>query len=68
MMTLDTTFFTPPLMLYDRTAAELMTPNPKSVRQTATVAEATACLSLLGISEGAGEHRTGGDTGSDRGG
>ena len=36
MQTLDTTRLTPPLMLYDRTAAELMTPNPKSVRQTAT--------------------------------
>jgi CBS domain-containing protein len=50
MQTLDTTRLTPPLMLYDRTAAELMTPNPKSVRQTATVAEAAAFLSLRGIS------------------
>jgi CBS domain-containing protein len=50
MKTLNPTRLTPPLMLHDLTAADLMTPNPKSVRQTATVAEAAAFLSLRGIS------------------
>ena len=50
MKTLDPTRLAPPLMLRDRTAADLMTPNPKSVRQTATVSEAAAFLSLRGIS------------------
>jgi CBS domain-containing protein len=50
MTTFDSTRLTPPLMLHDRTAAELMTPNPKSVRQSATVAEAATFLSLRGIS------------------
>ena len=33
---------TPPLVLRARTAADLMTPDPKSVRWDATVAEAAA--------------------------
>ena len=50
MKTLDPTRLAPPLMLHDRTAADLMTPNPKSARQAATVSEAAAFLSLRGIS------------------
>jgi hypothetical protein len=40
----------PRLVLRAETAAELMTPNPKSIRRSATVAEATAFLSSRGIS------------------
>ncbi len=39
-----------PLMLQARTAAELMTTNPQSLRQGATVAEAAAFLSTRGFS------------------
>jgi CBS domain-containing protein len=38
------------LLLHAETAAELMTPNPVSVRDTATVAEAIALLTSKGIS------------------
>ena len=38
-----------PLMLHARTAADLMTPNPQSLRQDATVAEAAAFLSTRGF-------------------
>jgi CBS domain-containing protein len=38
------------LMLQSRTATELMTPNPQSLRQDATVAEAAAFLSTRGFS------------------
>lgn len=41
---------TPPLMLQDRTAAELMTTNPQSLRRDATVGEAAAFLSTRGFS------------------
>ena len=40
----------PPLMLQARTAADLMTPNPQSLRLGATVAEAAAFLSTRGFS------------------
>jgi CBS domain-containing protein len=39
-----------PLMLQARTAADLMTTNPQSLRQDATVAEAAAFLSTRGFS------------------
>lgn len=39
-----------PLVLQARTAAELMTPDPKSLRRDATVAEAAAFLSTRGFS------------------
>lgn len=41
---------TPALVLHARTAADLMTPGPKSLRRDATVAEAAAFLSTRGIS------------------
>ncbi|MBN9522692.1 CBS domain-containing protein [bacterium] len=41
---------TPPLVLHTRTAAELMTPDPKSLRQDALVAEAAVFLSARGFS------------------
>jgi CBS domain-containing protein len=41
---------TPPLVLHARTAADLMTPDPKSLRRDATVAEAAAFLSTRGFS------------------
>ena len=41
---------TPPLVLNARTAADLMTPDPKSVRRDATVAEAVAFLTGRGFS------------------
>jgi CBS domain-containing protein len=41
---------TPPLVLHARTAADLMTPDPKSLRRDATVAEAAAFLSSRGFS------------------
>ncbi len=50
MTTVTTNRLTPPLMLHARTAAELMTPDPKSVRHDATVAEAAAFLSARGFS------------------
>jgi CBS domain-containing protein len=40
----------PPLVLKARTAADLMTPNPVSLRHTATAAEAAAFLTERGIS------------------
>jgi CBS domain-containing protein len=44
MMALAANRLTPPLVLDARTAADLMTPGPKSVRRDATVAEAVAFL------------------------
>jgi CBS domain-containing protein len=41
---------TPTLVLHARTAADLMTPDPKSLRWDATVAEAAAFLSTRGFS------------------
>jgi CBS domain-containing protein len=41
---------TPRLALEERTAAELMTPNPVSVREAATVREAVELLTRRGIS------------------
>jgi CBS domain-containing protein len=41
---------TPPLTLHAGTAADLMTPNPLSLRRDATVAEAVAFLSTRGFS------------------
>jgi CBS domain-containing protein len=41
---------TPPLVLHAWTAADLMTTNPQSLRQNATVAEAAAFLSTRGFS------------------
>src|SRR5947209_122626 len=41
---------TPRLLLLAKTAADLMTPNPVSIRDTATVAEAVALLTAKGIS------------------
>ncbi len=45
MTTANPTHLAPPLMLTAQTAGELMTPNPKSIRQTAThvVPKAHAC-------------------------
>jgi CBS domain-containing protein len=40
----------PPLVLKARTAADLMTPNPVSLREKATIAEAAAFLTERGIS------------------
>jgi CBS domain-containing protein len=40
----------PPMVLGARTAADLMTPNPVSIRQGATVPEAAAFLAVRGIS------------------
>jgi CBS domain-containing protein len=50
MTTFTPNRLTPPLVLRARTAAELMTPDPKSVRHDATVAEAAAFLSTRGFS------------------
>ncbi len=47
---ITTNRLTPPLALHARTAAELMTPDPKSVRGDATVAEAAAFLASRGFS------------------
>jgi CBS domain-containing protein len=47
---ITTSRMTPPLALHARTAAELMTPDPKSVRRDATVAEAAAFLASRGFS------------------
>lgn len=41
---------TPALVLHARTAADLMTPDPKSIRQNATVAEAAAFFCTRGFS------------------
>jgi CBS domain-containing protein len=41
---------TSPMMLTAETAADLMTPNPVSIRDNATVSEAVACLTDKGIS------------------
>ena len=41
---------TSPLTLSAETAADLMTPNPVSIRDKATVSEAVACLTDKGIS------------------
>jgi CBS domain-containing protein len=50
MTTMTPNRMTPPLTLHARTAAELMTADPKSVRQDATVAEVAAFLSTRGFS------------------
>jgi CBS domain-containing protein len=50
MATLTQNKLIQPLVLHARTAAEIMTPDPKSIRQEATVAEATAFLSTSGFS------------------
>lgn len=50
MTTRTPAWMIPPLMLHPRTAGELMTPDPKSLRQDATVAEAAAFLSSRGFS------------------
>jgi CBS domain-containing protein len=50
MTTLTPNRLTPPLVLRARTAADLMTPDPKSVRHDATLAEAAAFLSTRGFS------------------
>src|SRR5690349_1343804 len=50
MMTTTSNRVMPPLMLRARTAAELMTTNPQSLRHDATVAEAAAFLSTRGFS------------------
>jgi CBS domain-containing protein len=44
------TRFAPPMVLGARTAADLMTPNPVSIRRGATVSEAAAFLAARGIS------------------
>ena len=49
-MTSTSNRMTPPLLLHARTAAELMTPDPKSLRRDATVAEAAAFLVTRGFS------------------
>src|SRR5687768_12139587 len=49
MMAVAPNRLTPPLVLKARTAADLMTPDPKSVRQDATVAEAVAFLTGRGF-------------------
>ena len=49
MTTMTPNRMTPPLLLQARTAAELMTTNPQSLRQDATVAEAAAFLSTRGF-------------------
>jgi CBS domain-containing protein len=50
MTTTTANRMTPPLMLRARTAAELMTTNPQSLRRDATVAAAAAFLSTRGFS------------------
>ena len=50
MRTLTPPRLTPPLVLSARTAGELMTPDPKSVRHDATVAEVATFLSTRGFS------------------
>lgn len=50
MMTLDHARSAPALVLSARTAADLMTPNPVSIRHAATVPEAAAFLTTRGIS------------------
>ena len=50
MKTLKHVKLTPPMALAARTAADLMTPNPLSIRQGATVADAAAFLAARGIS------------------
>jgi CBS domain-containing protein len=52
MKTLTRLKIVPEMALDARTAADLMTPNPKSVRENATAAEAAAFLSVRGISAG----------------
>jgi hypothetical protein len=44
MMAVAPNRLTPPLVLNARTAADLMAPDPKSVRRDATAAEAVAFL------------------------
>ena len=50
MTTMTPNRMTPPLVLHARAAAEMMTPDPKSLRRDATVAEAAAFLSTRGFS------------------
>lgn len=50
MTTTTANRMTPPLMLRARTASELMTTNPRSLRRDASVAEAAAFLSTRGFS------------------
>ena len=50
MTTLTSNRLSQPLVLHGWTAEELMTPNPKSVRQDATVVEASAFLSTCRFS------------------
>lgn len=50
MKTLKHTRPTPQMALSARTAADLMTPNPLSIRYSATVSEAAAFLAARGIS------------------
>lgn len=50
MQTMPPDKLTQPLVLHAWTAAEFMTPDPKSVRQDATVSEAAAFLSTRGFS------------------
>ena len=49
----------PPLVLKARTAADLMTPNPVSLRETATAREAAHFLTERGISAAPSSTRPG---------